>query len=153
MHYVGEDYAVRSEGKAVYGADKAHEALRVLVSRSRTQQKLPSPQDEEPPVSPTVLEQAKKALSTGSGPSADWSTCIRFRVGVRASGLSHGPGACESGACTTHRGSAGIIHVRWPLGWLAGWLVGCLAAWLPGCLPARYVSQGGRTGSAARIAR
>lgn len=97
MYYVGENYAVKCQGQAVYGADKAHKALHVRVSSSRTQQELPS-QHEGPPLSKTVLEQAKKALSTGSGPGADWSTCIRFRVGVGAFGLSHGPGVCESGA-------------------------------------------------------
>ena len=51
-----------------------------------------------PPLSNKVREKAQKALSTGSGPGADGSTCIRFCAGVGAFGLSHGRGVGESGA-------------------------------------------------------
>lgn len=97
MYYVGENYAVKCQalGQPVYGADKQHQSLLVRVFSSRTQQELPSQHEL---LSKRALAQAKKALSTGSGPGADGSTCIRFCVGKGAFGLSQGPGVGESGA-------------------------------------------------------
>ena len=97
MYYIGENYAekYRTADPPVRGADGQHISLSVQVFISDTQHELPCQREL---VSDHVREQAKKALSTGSGPGADGSTCIRFSWGVGACGWSQGPGVGESGA-------------------------------------------------------
>ena len=79
MYYVGEHAADKSSGRwDVRGADNAHKTLHVQIWSALSRQQA---DQDGPPPSQTARDQAKKALSTGSGPGVDWSTCIRFSRG------------------------------------------------------------------------